>query len=261
MRTMIAVMLSVWVGSLSAGAAAPAPAGPGALAPDSSLDQVLDALNGAGKSLNDFTAKVTLSESDDMTGESREQRGTVAYQKKGEDDGRIRVVFDQVKEGNKVFARKTDYLLDNGWLIEQDHRGKNEIRRQVLKPGETMNPVRLGQGPFPLPIGQDPKDVKEMFEAKKVASAKEDPAGTVHVELVPKKGNKRFERFTKIDVFVDARDPFPVRIETTDKNTGSVKTTDIREIKRNAGLKDADFTQPQPGGDWNRRSEALDQSK
>jgi hypothetical protein len=34
----------------------------------------------------------------------------------------------------------------------------------VLRPGEKVNLLKLGEGPFPLPIGQKRDDVKRQFD-------------------------------------------------------------------------------------------------
>src|SRR5205814_1317034 len=135
-----------------------------------------------------------------------------------------------------------EYLLDGGWLIDRDYRAKNEVRRQIARAGEKVNLFQLGKGPFPLPIGQDKKDVHEQFEVTKLPPAKDDPAGAVHLQLTPKEKTDFARKFSRIDVWVDQHTKMPVRIETIDRNQTTDRQTDLEKMKVNPtpGLTDAD---------------------
>ena len=228
----------------------------GAPAPDPVVKETLDALNKRGKDLNDFTADVTLTTNDDL-GRDTADLGKVFYQRLG-DDARIRVNFDRKKIGDKVIAQHHEYILAAGKLIDTNFETKVVVIRQVLKPGQKLNPLKLGEGPFPLPIGQEPEEVLKTFAAARIAPDKEDPADSTHLELKPKTGTPFFPKFATIDVFVSKKSGFPVRIVTTGKDgVHTTRTTDLADIKINAGLKDADFTVPTPGAGWRVRDEPL----
>lgn len=230
------------------------------LTPDSDLDTILDALNVRGKDLKDFTSDVAIHTADNRTGEDTAQIGKVTFQNKGEGDSRIRVSFDTKKidngDGRAVTQKqKLDYVLDQGWLTDRDYQKKLEVRRQVLKPGQKMNLLKLGEGPFPLPIGQDKAEVKKQFETTKQPAAKDDPAGTVHVRLVPAKGSQFEKRFKQIDVFVDTKSHMPARIDTVEK-AGTTRSTELTNVKLNGGVNDGAFALPSIENEgWNRREE------
>src|SRR5689334_2412643 len=122
------------------------------LGPASKLDDILDALNNRGKDLHDFSADVALHTVDDRTGQDTAQLGTVVFQRRDDDNSRIRVAFDKKRtdEGNGAKPvtqeQKLDYVLDNGWLTDRDYKKKLEVRRQVLRPGQKMNLLKLGEG-------------------------------------------------------------------------------------------------------------------
>lgn len=230
--------------------------------PDSDLDAVLDALDARGRDLKDFSADVTLHTIDDRTGEDSAQLGKVVYQNKGNGDARIKVSFDSKRvesgDGKQVTQKqKLDYVLDGGWLTDRDYQKKLEVRRQVLRPGQKMDLLKLGQGPFPLPIGQPKDEVKKQFDGTKIAPDKDDPAGTAHVRLVPKPGTQFAKRFKQIDVFVDTKNNMPSRIDTTEKAGGTTKTTELKNVKLNEGVADDAFRLPEIEG-WNRREEPFE---
>ena len=122
---------------------------PAGLPPDASADQVLDALDARGRNLAGFVADVTLTEVDEATQLESVRAGKVWYQKRQGND-RIRVTFDQRIEGRFSKPEKVEYLLDNGWLWDRDYKRTIEVKRQVLRPGEKINLLKLGEGPFPL---------------------------------------------------------------------------------------------------------------
>ncbi len=222
---------------------APAEAGgPPLPAPGVSVDAVLDALDRQGDQMKDFTADVALTESDELTKEAFTRAGTVKVQKLPDNDARIHIIFQTRQSGGgKPRNEKIEYLLDKGWLTERNHRKKNQVRRQVIKPGETVDLLKLGEGPFPLPIGQAEEDVKDMFDVEVIPAAADDPAGTIHGRLKPKKGSQFERRFKHIDVWVDPKGQMPRRIETVDVNEQTRQTTDLENVKTNTGLGDNDF--------------------
>jgi outer membrane lipoprotein-sorting protein len=125
-----------------------------------------------------------------------------------------------------------------------------------MKPGEKINLLKLGEGPFPLPIGQKKEDVKAVFNVEKVAADKDGPANTVHLQLTPKPETSYARRFSTIDVYIDAQTHLPARIGTVDKKKTSGRTTDFKSFKLNPGLKDSDFELPDISGKgWNTTSE------
>ena len=223
---------------------------PKPLPADANVDQVLDALDQRGKSLKEFTADVKLTEETDpnLGGVITSRTGKVTFQRKGDEDARIRVVFEKKIKGGRIATNeKKEYLLDNGNLTDRDYNNKVEVRRVIVKPGQKINLLKLGEGPFPLPIGQSKEDVKKNFDVAKQPPTKDDPKDTLHLTLTPKKGTAMARRLSQLDVWVDRNSNMPVRIDTTDANGGGDKRrTDLTNLTVNPQppLKDADFELP-----------------
>ena len=251
--------------------AGPVPAPPGApvggepaqlstaskLSVDSSVEQILEALERRGVGLRDFTADVTLEEQDATEGRKTIRKGTAVYQKKEDGGARMRVVFNSVQRGKKIVDQKLEYLLDNGWLVDRDYERKVETKRQVMRPGEKIDLLKLGEGPFPLPVGQPPAKVLEMFDVKKVPPAADakDPADTVHILLTPRPDTRFAKKFKTIDVWVDVKTAMPRQIRTLSADEQQERTTDLDMKGINAGLKDADFTLDPVGEGWDMSTE------
>jgi hypothetical protein len=227
------------------------------LGKQSTVDEVLDALHARGQGLKDFVADVSLAETDALSGDTTTLLGKVYHQPSPDGQGRLRVALDAKKIGDKVDKQfRQEYVLDKGWLIDRDYKRKLQVDRQVLKPGQKLNLLKLGEGPFPLPIGQPREEVLKMFDVKKIEAQKDDPADTVHVQLVPRPSTQFEKKFATIDVWVDTASDFPRRIATDNKRAKTITTTDLADIKINSGLEDKHFTLEKVEG-WTLKSEAL----
>jgi outer membrane lipoprotein-sorting protein len=214
------------------------------------VDATLDKLDALGRNLTDFTADAELTEIDGMSGNSTTRLGTVRYQARPDGNARIRVTFTKKDEDEKLYDEKIEYVLQDGVLIDRNYNTRSEVRRQVLKPGEKVNLLKLGEGPFPLPIGQEKAEVHRLFEVTPIAAAPGDPANTTHLRLVPRPDTQFSGQFTAIDVWVDDTSSFPVRIDAEDANKTSIRKTVFKNVKTNTGLTDADFTLEAVEG-WN----------
>ena len=215
------------------------------LGPDASVDQVLDALDARGRNLNQFVADVTLTETDESTQADSQRSGRVWYHKRQGND-RIRVTFDKKAEGRFDKKELLEYLLEGGWLVDRDYRRSIEVKRQVLRPGEKINLLKLGEGPFPLPIGQPKEEVHKEFDVSKGDPGLEGPKGAAHVALKPREGTRLARKFAQIDVWVDPQNQMPVRIEALDVNETTRRTTELKNIRVNPepALEDRDFSLP-----------------
>jgi outer membrane lipoprotein-sorting protein len=212
----------------------------GAIDANSSVDQILDALDARGESLKDFTANITQNESNAAIGTDTTRRGKVWFQKLPGDDARMRLTLDNKESNGQQVEEKLEYVYQKGWLEDRDYRKQLSIRRQVVKPGEKINLLKLGQGPFPLPLGQKKEDVYKLFEVAKVAPDKNDPVSSVHLKLTPKPNTRYSQKFDALEFWIDTKDLMPVRIKTT---IGDQEITrDLSDIRINTGLSDQDFT-------------------
>jgi hypothetical protein len=230
---------------------------------DPQIDQVLDELHARGGTLKEFIADISETDTDAIMGNTTTKTGKVWYQVKPNDDVRLHILFDKKQVGNKpAHPEKREYLLDGGWLIDRDYQAHIEVKRQISHPGEKVNLFQLGKGPLPLPIGQDKKDVHGQFDVTLVPTTKDDPAGTVHLQLTPKPGTDLARKFNVLDFFIDRKLGMPVRIHTVDAKQSMEQQIDLQNLKVNPtpGLGDADFmlpsTENEPG--WNRHDEPFE---
>ena len=189
----------------------------------SSVDEVLDAMDQRGKDLKSLSADISMAEIDPNLGDVGTVRtGKLYYQDLGQSIARFRVLFDKKISGKTSEIQKHDYVYADGKLTDRDYERHQQNTRQVLKPGEKMQLFKL-DGPFPLPLGQDKADVHKMFETIKKPTASDDPVGTIHLQLLPHAGTEISKQFKTIDLWIDPKTDFPVRVATLDTNETTLK--------------------------------------
>jgi len=221
------------------------------IAPDATVDQVLDALKVRGETLGGFTANVSMTRTDQVTATNDAESGKIVYQQSAPGTGRVRVTFLQRKEDKKIFTENHDYSLADGKLVDQDNDKKKADRKQVVKPGDKINLFQLGDGPFPLPIGQKREDVLRDFDVKLVPADKDnDPSNSVHLSLKPKAETKLARKFAQIDVWADRKTGMPVRIVSADADGQATQTVELKDANLDAQLSDKDFELPATGPGW-----------
>lgn len=221
------------------------------------IEQHLKDLQKTGQTLLDFSAKIKLTEVDNATGLETQRIGKIVFQRRGPGDDRIRVTFESEKiaDGDRIL-RKLEYLLQDGKMWDRDYSKKTETIRQITRPGEKIDLLKLGEGPFPLPIGQDPAEVHKQFEVSQSPSA-DDPADSFHLVLTPRVDSSLARKLKQLDVIVGNKSLFPERIITLDPQQTKVQTIELNDLKLNAKLEDKAFELPSiDGQEWSRHEEA-----
>jgi len=227
----------------SAGAPAPPAAVGEAMAKDAfDADALLDRLERAGEEMRRFEAALTLIRFDGLLEESDTRLGEVLYTRDETGTSRVAVVFDEFIDGSGHGERRRQHwVYADGWLDEIDHHQKRYVRRQLVMPGEDFDPLRIGEGPVPLPIAQRKADVLANFEVV------EPPPPTppmldrlenfVALRLLPRPGTELAEDTAHIDLFYDAGTFAPLGIRVLDRN-GDRDTVMLRQPKVNGEFGD-----------------------
>ncbi len=125
--------------------------------------------------------------------------------------------FDLLIAGRRV-PQDRWYVFDGVWLVEKvaDQEPKTFRKWQIVvapdaKP-EQANPLALGGGPFVIPVNMKKDLVLRRFAATLVApNAKADPAGSVHLHLIPKPGQR--SQVSEIDLWYDSQSLLPLRVK------------------------------------------------
>lgn len=186
--------------------AAPAQPAPTAFA---DADALLLALEKADAGLVSFEARIEYDRRFELQGDRHVRRGDIYYKAEVKPGGErpeapavFAVSFNQLQIEEAIREEQQMYVFDGEWFIEKNFAARRFIKRQVALPGERINPLRLGEGPFPIPIGQKRDDILTRYEAKLVGtneSIEEEPElqetvkGSTQIVLTPRAAFDRDE--------------------------------------------------------------------
>lgn len=220
-----------------------------------SSDELLDALEKSFETLKDIAAEVYYRKEDPFT-QTEARRGTFLYQRDAEKkSSRLAILFENVIIGTQMREARTHYIFDGIWLVERDEERKQFIKRQIVAPGQTFNPLKLGEGPFPLPIGQSKKDVLARFSAELIGLP--DEGGFLHgriapiavgLELVPRPGLPEAQDFEWVRIYYDRATLLPMAVDALSPD-GVRKYVLLREVKHNQGVDETLLSVETPEGD------------
>ena len=246
--------------------------GPAALTKDSSIDELLDALDRAGTDLQSLKATVVLNDIDDVTGDSTSRPGEVLLQRDGE-VVKFRAVFKGViveLPNGKTGLReeRKEYVLRDGELIDRNYKTRTEVRRKLPPQEGKRDLLKLGEGPFPLPIGQRAEDVHRQFAVVEVDPADEEQnmfgveaaPNTRRLRLTPKPGTPLAKSFSWIEIDVSLEDGMPRKVITLNPEGNAARVTDfVRKPEVNKPIPaDAFDLEPVDRGQWDVIIEELE---
>lgn len=245
----------------SCGITPPASTQPKLSAPDPVID-LLDQLEESTKNLRDFQATIRYAMWDAALEQQQLRTGKLIYQANPSDGSkRFAILFDTLVVGRRKQDHNKHYIFADGWLVEIDHENKHFIKRQIVKPGGKYDPLKLGEGPFPLPIGQPKHEVLARFDVKLLDKPSDeflasrlvglDVRGMV---LVPKPNTPEAEKFSKVELFYDAKLLLPIAInaisaqavDPDDPNSYNRKTVWLIDVKRNQGVDESKLSIAEP---------------
>lgn len=133
-------------------------------------DALLTALETADANLSLLTAQIQYTRDFAIAGDTQVRTGSLWFvdsTKKGEKTRQrsFAIRFDSLVVGTREEKREQFYTFDGEWLVEKFPGEKRMIKRQVVRPGEKFDPLKIGEGPLPIPIGQKRADILARYDA------------------------------------------------------------------------------------------------
>ncbi|MEI8198049.1 MAG: hypothetical protein WCI73_19315, partial [Phycisphaerae bacterium] len=217
--------------------------------------RLLQMLHDRDATLQDFSAKVRKQDVNVHIDDTTTRAGIVAYQKVG-GVTKLGIHFDSLMgEDMPKIVLNEDLVFDGRHFIHKDPRAKTYSVQELVPPGENFNPLKLGAGPLPLPIGQDPQEIlRDFVVSLETVDGKNLPAGyKTAEELAALKLDPRIKgkfSFKSAVLLVDPKLALPVRISTVapDGNTSAIT---LMQVKINEGnLQVLDVAEPPANTGW-----------
>lgn len=138
----------------------------------SNADQLLDALEKADADLRALQANIRYTRDFALAGDTQVRQGTLWFQDatdkanpKGPRKRRFAINFESLTFGDRSEDKQQIYNFDGEWLVERYPQEHRLVKRQVVPPGESFDPLKIGEGPLPIPIGQKKADILSRYDA------------------------------------------------------------------------------------------------
>lgn len=260
-----------------AGAMSASSASAGAPAPQEfqTARELLDALQTAGEDMQSLQAGVRYVRRMVLQGDEQTRQGELYFQwqdtpkaRDGSDavgaPHRQRVFairFDDLIVGRRREPDRQDWIFNGQWLIERRPDEKQYVARQLAPEGEDIDPLRLGEGPMPIPIGQKTADVLARFHTELVNphAGLEEEASSIHefvadtweLKLTPINPDDADNDFREIRLWYDRATLLP-RLAKTIKRTGDEAFVQLVHLRVNHSIPKRvfDITRPKKSDGW-----------
>lgn len=247
----------------------PAAAQPAAFADARGL---LEALETAADDLRSLRAEIQYDRRFLLQGDRHVRRGMLYFAQRMREDGSgmkrvFEVDFEVLYLGDRREEDRQVWTFDGRWLVEKRPDKKQFIAREVAPPGADFDPLRLGEGPIPIPLGQEADSVLERYNAALLPTTEgidpaEDPkliefaergAGSWQLRLEPRSEDDDFE---EIRLWYEKGTLLP-RMAMTTNRSGDVSVVQLAKVARNIDLPPDVFrvTPPPMGSGWDTQIE------
>lgn len=234
-------------------------------------DELLTRLEHAGEGITDLTADINFDKTFALQGDEQRRIGKLYFRSETpRADGKpgrraFAVTFTRMYVGDRVEDDPVTYIFDGEWLLEKHAKAKHFEKRQVARPGDNFDPLRIGEGPFPMPIGQKKGDIVSRYQvALEPAEGGLDPAmppapslikfassngGSLQLHLVPLP-DRSSDNLKDIRLWYNKSDLLP-RMARTVNGAGDVTIVQLLNVRTDVKVpeKELDTTTPGPGWD------------
>jgi len=223
---------------------------------DPAAKKILDALEAAGLKHKTIRTDLNYEVTNPSLGDTETRTGYVQYQKNDPKDfTRFRIHFDtlQQSDGPRVKELK-DYAFGpdkdgTQWMSIADYSNRKLQQLQAATAGEAVEPLKIGEGPFPIPFGQKTQDVLKCCDVTTRPPKAGDPKNTDYIRLVPKPGYEDKLNFAVLEMWIDRDMGLPVKIVSREHNKTATTVIFIKDtIKLNQKMDGADFKLVRPAG-------------
>lgn len=183
-------------------------------------DALLSALETADAGLESLRADIRYDRTFDLEGDNQVRVGQMWFDagvRSGKTAGprRFAVRFDTLIVGRTQRSETRVHVFDGRWYADKVPGERRMSRREVVAPGETFDPLKVGEGPLPIPIGQKKADILKRYDATLLPATDsvedktlaEFVAGSVQLKLTPRPELKGSDDFREIRIWYRGKSP------------------------------------------------------
>lgn len=177
------------------------------------VEQWLDRIEQRTDDVSTLRAKVTYDTIQGLLGDEQRRFGTLYYE--AGPPARFAIHLDRLVVDNALRPQDRWYVFDGQWLAERIADEKTFIRRELVPPGEERDLLRIGEGPFAIPLDLEKDKVLERFEVALVEDQPAEVENSVHLRLTPRPDVDIEQE--QIDIWYDRDNLLPVRVHTREE--------------------------------------------
>jgi hypothetical protein len=222
----------------------------------STAEELLGALETIDRDLRDVAADIEYLRSEALIGEDERWRGRLAYRviaHPERPDATVRqfaISFEQLLVGNRLEEDRRDFVFDGRWLVERLPAQRQMFKREVVPPGDEFDPLAVGEGPFPIPIGQKRDEILAIYDAALLAPGGESWEQNMHhLRLTPRPGAESDLDVVQVDLWYLKKNLLPFRAETLDTGDNLTRVS-LFKLRKNEGVDPAQFDTTTPTAGW-----------
>jgi len=242
---------------------------PGVIATAADL---LAALEAADANVKSMTADLVYDKTFDIAGDRQVRWGKLTFTDDHAEGARSRkfaIAFDRLRVGSRLEKEEKHYVFDGRWLVERLPGQKQFIKTEIVREGDSFDPLRIGEGPMPILIGQRKDETLARFDAELLAaeegvegesdaeteSLRKHIEGTRQLRLVPKPGTEQAKDFREIRVWYrqgtsEAEARFLPVMARTENRAGDISLVRLSNVKLNGAIDAKVMDTTTPGEDW-----------
>lgn len=140
-----------------------APTQPSGQCSASALDRLLDGIDAASQATIVLSASFLATKTDALTEETERRSGEFVVCGQGRERKVAILVRDFIDGAGRLERENRHFVFADGWLTEYVPAERRATARQLALPEEEYDPLRAGEGPIPLPVGQRRADLERGF--------------------------------------------------------------------------------------------------
>ena len=227
------------------------------------MDALLRELEAVDNDIHTFQAQIMWDRRFHLQGDRHIRYGTLVYEVDPSADPGVRprrtfaVEFAELYIDTIKRTERSQWVFDGQWLIEKNYRDKFYSARRLAREGDDIDPLRLGEGPIPLPIGQRREEILRRYEAEVLPtsdgiapSADDNPepeellearglieflGDAYQLHLVPREPFRDSDQFRDIRLWYERRSLSP-RMALTINRSGDESIVQLINVKTNEPL-------------------------
>jgi outer membrane lipoprotein-sorting protein len=213
---------------------------------DPKVATTLDRLEAKGRDIKGVKCRVIYRYVTVEPIESAQEKQGELWFARGEPNARFCVHFQKLIADGVEKDTGEYFAFDGQWLTERNDRSKTIVRREMVRPGEHIDPFEIGKGPFPLPFGQKRAEILKNFRVTLEKFTLGDPLQSNHLHCVPLPDSALAGRFSRVEMYVDKKLELPIRIVTERLSDGNRIEVDFKNIDTNEAPAGSRFVIEQP---------------